>query len=252
VTAKKKAAANNVAAAKAAAKAIAKQVVAKKAAVKKDVAKKAVAKKATIAEKNAIVNAAAAKKTWAPVKPRHFASAESFGTWLDQHHADADELWVGFWKKGTGKPSIDWPQSVREALRVGWIDGIRKPLNDEAYVIRFTPRRVRSVWSAINIRIVEELIAGGRMLEAGLRAFEGRHAHHGSGYRIAERPDQLPAAAAKRMKAHPAASAFWQAQPPGYRRLAVHRVTSARRDETRERRLRQLIESCAAGLRLGD
>jgi len=204
------------------------------------------------------VSPAAAKKPGraagvAAERPRHFATAQAFGAWLDKHHARAPELWVGFWKKASGRPSIDWPQSVREALRVGWIDGIRKPLDDDAYAIRFTPRRKGSVWSAINIRIAEELIAQGRMHASGLRAFEDRHAHPGSGYRIAARTvEDLPAEYARRLSADAAAWAFWQAQPPGWRRSVVHWVTSAKRLDTRARRVDRLIEACAAGRRIGD
>jgi uncharacterized protein YdeI (YjbR/CyaY-like superfamily) len=193
----------------------------------------------------------AAKKAAAPIRPKHFATAKAFGAWLDTHHASADELWVGFWKKGSGKPSIDWPQAVREALRVGWIDGIRKSLGEEAYVIRFLPRRAGSAWSAINIGIAQELVAQGRMTPAGLRAFEDRHTHPGSGYSIRARTGALPAALETQLSAHKAAWSFWQAQPPGYRRAAVHWVTSAKRDETQARRMAQLIADSAAGRRLG-
>src|SRR5262249_1095508 len=139
--------------------------------------------------------------------------------------------------------------AVREALRVGWIDGIRKSLSDEAYVIRFVPRRKGSVWSAINIRIAQQLIAEGRMQPAGLRAFEDRHAHPQSGYSYESlRPtEQLPADCEQRMRANPHAWTYWTAQPSGYRRTAVHWVTQAKRDDTRERRLAQLIADCAAG-----
>ena len=199
---------------------------------------------------------AVAKKAAAPaIKPRHFASAQAFGAWLDKHHEHAPELWVGFWKKGTGKPSIDWPQSVREALRVGWIDGIRKSLGDEAYVIRFLPRRRGSVWSAINIRIVEELIAEGRMHAAGLRAYEDRHAHPRSGYSY-EPPAGKSETLRRRVREAPArrraAWAFWQAQPPGFKRKVVHWVTSAKHEATQLRRLERLIAECAAGRRIGD
>ena len=195
-----------------------------------------------------------AKKAVAPVKPRHFASASAFGAWLDKNHVREPELWVGFWKKGTGKPSIDWPQAVREALRVGWIDGIRKSLGDEAYVIRFLPRRKGSVWSAINIRIVEELTAEGRMHAAGLRAYEDRHAHPRSGYSYESpvgRSERLSAPFEKRLRANEAAWAFWQTLPPGFRRKVVHWVSSAKRDETKARRLEHLIAECAAGRRIG-
>ena len=136
---------------------------------------------------------------------------------------------------------------------MGWIDAIRKSLSDEAYVIRFVPRRKGSVWSAINIRIAQQLIAEGRMRPAGLRAFEDREAHPLSGYSYESlRPSEhLPADCEQRMRANRAAWTYWSAQPPGYRRSAVHWVTKAKRDETRERRLAQLIADCAAGRRIG-
>lgn len=205
-------------------------------------------------KKSAVKPAAKAAPT-KPIRPRHFATPQAFGRWLDSHHERAAELWVGFWKKGTGKPSIDWPQSVREALRVGWIDGIRKPLNDEAYAIRFTPRRKGSVWSAVNITIAQELIAEGRMHANGQRAFEDRHAHRKSGYSyepMAGKSEQFGAPLEKRLRANPAAWAFWQTLPPGFRRKVVHWVTSAKQDETRVRRLERLIVECAAGRRIGD
>lgn len=197
----------------------------------------------------------AAKKTAAPIRPRHFATAKAFGAWLDKHHERAPELWVGFWKKDTGKPSIDWPQAVREALRVGWIDGIRKSLGDEAYVIRFVPRRKGSVWSAINIRIVEELIAEGRMHAAGLLAYENRHAHPRSGYSYGQligKSETFSPAFEKPLRADTAAWTFWQKLPPSFKRKVVHWVTSAKREQTRARRLQQLIAACAAGRRIGD
>jgi uncharacterized protein YdeI (YjbR/CyaY-like superfamily) len=196
----------------------------------------------------------AAKKTAAPIKPRHFATPQAFGAWLDRHHERAPELWVGFWKKGTGRPSIDWPQAVREALRVGWIDGIRKSLSDEAYVIRFLPRRKGSVWSAINIRIARELIAESRMQAAGLRAFEHHDAHPKSGYSY-EPPagsERFGPAFEKRLRSDAAAWAFWQAQAPSFKRKVVHWVVSGKQDATQARRLERLIAECAAGRRIGD
>jgi len=193
------------------------------------------------------------KKTAVPaIKPRHFATAQAFGAWIDKNHERAPELWVGFWKKGCGRPSVDWPQAVREALRVGWIDCIRKSLSDEAYVIRFLPRRRGSVWSAINIGTAEGLIAEGLMDPNGLRAFEDRHANPGSGYRIAERRNTLAAAHEKRLRANRAAWAFWLARPPGYRRTIAYWVGSVKRAETQARRLEQLIDARTASRRIGD
>jgi len=209
----------------------------------------------SVAKKAAAPGQDAARKSTAPVKPRHFASAKAFGAWLDENHEHAPELWVGFWKKHTGKASIDWPQAVREALRVGWIDGIRKSLSDEAYVIRFLPRRKGSIWSAINIRIVEELIAQGRMHPIGLRAYEDRHAHPKSGYsyeRLIGKRETFSAPLEQRLRAHAAAWAFWQAQPPSFKRKVVHWVSGAKHEATQARRFERLIVECAAGRRIGD
>jgi len=108
------------------------------------------------------------------VEPTFFATPAGFRDWLEVHHADAPELLVGYYKKGSGRASMTWPESVDEALCFGWIDGIRRRIDDERYSIRFTPRRARSVWSAVNIRRAGELIAEGRMTPAGLAAFEAR------------------------------------------------------------------------------
>ena len=110
------------------------------------------------------------------VDPTFFATPAAFRAWIKAHHGDADELVVGFYKKGSGRPSITWPESVDEALCFGWIDGIRRRIDDESYSIRFTPRRARSIWSAVNIKRAGELIAEGRVAPAGLRAFEARDA----------------------------------------------------------------------------
>jgi len=190
-----------------------------------------------------------------PSDVTYFRTPADLRKWFRANHAKAAELWVGFHKKDSGKPSITWPESVDEALCVGWIDGIRKSLGDEAYVIRFLPRRKGSVWSAINIRLVESLIAEGRMHAAGLRAFEDRHAHPKSGYTyrsLTSKSEPLSAAFEKRLCANAAAWAFWQAQPPSFKRKVVHWVTSAKHDETKERRLERLIAECAAGRRIGD
>ena len=108
------------------------------------------------------------------MQPRFFKTPAMFRKWLAAHHAKSKELWVGFYKKGSGKPSITWPESVDEALCFGWIDGVRKSLGDESYVIRFSPRKPRSIWSAVNIRNVDRLIKEDRMQPAGMRAYEAR------------------------------------------------------------------------------
>jgi uncharacterized protein YdeI (YjbR/CyaY-like superfamily) len=184
--------------------------------------------------------------------PRFFPTPASFRAWLSKHHAKERELWVGFHKKGTGRPSLTWPESVREALCFGWIDGVRKSVDADSYKIRFTPRKPRSAWSAINLKLVEELTAAGLMTPAGLAVHEARdttRADHG--YSIAARTEvALEPAHEKRFRADRAAWAFFQAQPPSYRRMWLWRVTSAKKPETRDKRLAQLIAASAAGKRL--
>lgn len=183
--------------------------------------------------------------------PRFFAGPAEFRAWLETYHAAAAELWVGFHRKGTGRPSLTWPESVAEALCFGWIDGVRKRLDAESYAIRFTPRRPGSIWSAVNLARMEELVAAGRVAPAGLAAWERRSAAKSAVYSY----DRQSAAAfdpalARRFRAAKRAWAFFEAQPPGYRRVATHWVTSAKRQETRLRRLAKLIDCSAAGERL--
>jgi uncharacterized protein YdeI (YjbR/CyaY-like superfamily) len=180
------------------------------------------------------------------VRPRFFTTPADFGRWLEANHEKAAELCVGFYKKGT-KPSITWPESVREALRFGWIDGIRKSVDETSYTIRFSPRKRSSVWSAVNIRMAKELVEEGRMRPAGLRAFEARKENRSGIYSYENRPQTLPEAYAKELRKNPAAWKAFQAQPPGYRRTLTWWVVSAKKEETRLSRLEQLIEICAKG-----
>lgn len=178
-----------------------------------------------------------------------FSSARAWGEWLAAHAADTDELWVGFWKRGSGQPSLTWPESVDEALCHGWIDGIRQTVDDERYRIRFTPRRPRSRWSAKNVTRIAELQAEGRMFPAGLEVFEARVGPR-DGYKLTEGPTMLPADFRAEFERVPAALAFFEAQPVGIRRGSLRWVTSAKREETRLRRLRTLIDDSANGLRI--
>jgi len=184
-------------------------------------------------------------------KPRFFAKAGDFRAWLEKHHASASELVVGFHKKHTGRPSMTWTESVREALCFGWIDGIRRSLGDDGYTIRFTPRKPSSNWSSLNVRHVEELIREGRMAPAGLAAFEARRPERTGIYAFELRHSaRLEPAQEKHFRANRVAWEFFQSQPPSYRQTAVYWVVSAKREETRSRRLAQLIEDSAAGRRL--
>jgi uncharacterized protein YdeI (YjbR/CyaY-like superfamily) len=182
------------------------------------------------------------------VKPAFFAAPEEFGAWLEEHHESATELLVGFYKKGTGKPSITWEESVEQALRFGWIDGVRRSLGDESYTIRFTPRKPTSNWSLINVAKVEELRERGLMAPAGLRAYEARTPDR-TGVYSSERSEAavLAPELEQRFRANSEAWQWFSARPPGYRRTATHWVVSAKREETRARRLQQLIDCSAEG-----
>jgi uncharacterized protein YdeI (YjbR/CyaY-like superfamily) len=184
------------------------------------------------------------------VKPRFFATQAKWRAWLEKNHASAAELWVGFHKVHTGKPSINWPQSVDEALCFGWIDGLRRGLGEDAYMIRFTPRRPGSAWSKVNLDRVAELTRLGLMREAGLAAHARRDAQR-AGYTYASHDTPFDDAAEKTFRRERAAWKFFSAQPPGYRRIVTHWVMSAKREETRAKRLAELIADSARGERLG-
>jgi uncharacterized protein YdeI (YjbR/CyaY-like superfamily) len=182
------------------------------------------------------------------VKPLFFARADDFGAWLEEHHEAESELVVGFYKKGSGRPSISWPESVEQALRFGWIDGVRRSLGDDSYTIRFTPRKPTSNWSLINVAKVEELKARGLMAPAGLRAYEARSPER-TGVYSSERaePAVLPPELEARLRSHADAAEWFDRRPPGYRKTAIHWIVSAKREETRARRLQQLIDCSAEG-----
>jgi uncharacterized protein YdeI (YjbR/CyaY-like superfamily) len=181
------------------------------------------------------------------MEPVFFATPAELRAWLERHHADRDELWVGLYKKASGRPSVTWPEVVDEALCFGWIDGVRRSLGPDSYVNRLTPRRPRSNWSAINIKRVGELIEEGRMTPAGLAAFDARTDDRSAVYSYEQRrAATLEPEQEERFRAVPDAWEWFQARPSSYRRAAIHWVVSAKRQETRERRLRTLIEDSAA------
>jgi uncharacterized protein YdeI (YjbR/CyaY-like superfamily) len=186
------------------------------------------------------------------LKATFFIDPGAFRGWLEEHHAVKAELVVGFYKRGTGRPSITWPESVDEALCFGWIDGVRRRLDAEAYCIRFTPRRSTSIWSAVNVARVAELQKRGRMHPAGERAFAARTPERTGIYSFERhRAAKLSRADAARFRKDARAFAFFEAQPPWYRRTALHWVVSAKREETRQRRLDRLISDSAAGRTIG-
>lgn len=182
--------------------------------------------------------------------PTFFPKSADFRAWLEEHHATTDHLWVGYYKKATHKPSVTWEDTVEEALCFGWIDGIRKSRGDESYMIRFTPRKPRGVWSQRNIDLVERLTAEGRMKAEGLAAFAFKDVHPDSGYATVKMDGALTEGMVARFKETAGAWELYQEQPPGYRRKAARWVTSAKRKETRERRLATLIDDSANGLRI--
>ena len=174
-----------------------------------------------------------------------FKTPAEFRKWLAKNHATAVELWVGFYKKDSGKPSITWPESVDEALCVGWIDGIRKNLDETSYTIRFTRRKAGSIWSAVNIKRAGELIELERMKPAGLEAFEKRREDRSRRYSYEQQGAKLAGEYEEKLKANPEAWQFFKAQPPGYQKVVGWWVMSAKKEETRLRRLLQLIVKCA-------
>jgi uncharacterized protein YdeI (YjbR/CyaY-like superfamily) len=177
-----------------------------------------------------------------------FASPAEFRRWLAKHHGTATELWVGFHRKATGRPSLTWPESVAEALCVGWIDGIRKRVDDTRYAIRFTPRKPTSTWSAVNVKLMEELLAAGRVQPAGLRAWEQRAEARTGIYAYEQREHAaLTAADERAFRRHRAAWEYWQSRAPGLRKTMAWWVVSAKKPETRAKRLASLIEKCAQG-----
>jgi uncharacterized protein YdeI (YjbR/CyaY-like superfamily) len=182
--------------------------------------------------------------------PTFFPAAAHFRAWLEANHATSDHLWVGYYKKATGKPSVTWEETVDEALCFGWIDGIRKARDSESYVVRFTPRKAKSVWSQRNIELVERLTAEGRMKAEGLAAFAFKDEHPDSGYAVSTFDGALNEQMVTRFQQTPGAWEFYQAQPPGYRRHAAYWVTSAKREATRDRRLATLIDDSANRLRI--
>ncbi len=183
-------------------------------------------------------------------KITHFRSPNDFRKWFEKHHTTKQELLVGFYKKDSGKPSITWPEAVKEALCFGWIDGIRKTVDKESYTIRFTPRKRSSTWSAVNIRYARELIDKGLMKPAGLEAFEARRENKSGIYSYEQRTADLPEPYLGQMKRNKAAWQFFESQAAWYRKQTSWWVVSAKKEETREKRLDKLIAESAAGRRV--
>ncbi len=181
---------------------------------------------------------------------KFFSNQSKFHQWLDKHHDRESELWVGFYKKQSGKPSVTYPEALDEALCYGWIDGVRKSIDEVSYKIRFTPRKAKSTWSLVNTKRVAELKRLGRMRASGLKAFENRDPKRSGIYSFENAPRKLDAVYEKKFQSNKRAWEFFQAQPPGYQRTASWWVMSAKKEETRMRRLATLIGESEKGLRL--
>jgi uncharacterized protein YdeI (YjbR/CyaY-like superfamily) len=182
--------------------------------------------------------------------PRFFPTPADFREWLEKHHSTRAHLWVGYYKKASKIESVTWEETVDEALCFGWIDGIRKSRDEESYMIRFSPRKPTSVWSQRNIARVEQLIREGRMKAEGLAAFAFKDVHPDSGYAASENNDSLSEEMIAIFQKSADAWEFYQKQPPGYRRQTARWVLSAKRAQTRERRLATLIADSANQLRI--
>ena len=183
--------------------------------------------------------------------PIFFAGSDDFRGWLEKHHQTITEQWVGFHRKSSGRVSITWPEAVDEALCFGWIDGLRKTIDTGSYKIRFTPRRPSSIWSAINIARMTELILEGRVRLAGMTAFQKRNPAKSHVYSYENRKTAtLSSPATKLFRTESAAWKFFQQQSKSYRQTAIWWVVSAKRPQTREDRLQRLIASSKSGRRL--
>lgn len=184
------------------------------------------------------------------MKPTFFETPAGFRAWLAKNHATAAELLVGFYKKGSKRPSITWPESVDEALCYGWIDGVRKGIDDESYTIRFTPRRSGSVWSNVNVNRVRALTDLGRMRPAGLKAFEARKEGKSGIYSHEQGEVELPEPYQGLLRGNKKAWGYFEKQAGSYRKAAIWWVTSAKKDETRRKRLDSLIAYSVKGEKL--
>ncbi len=185
-----------------------------------------------------------------PKKIKYFKTPSDLRKWYKVNHKKSQELWLGFYKKNAGKPSVTYPESVDEALCFGWIDGIRKSINNESYTNRFTPRKPKSYWSAVNIKKANLLIKSGKMEKPGLIEFEKRDKKKSGSYSFERDKVKLTAAYEKKFKSNKKAWKFFQSSPPSYQKPAMWWVMSAKQEETRTRRLQQLISDSENELRI--
>lgn len=184
------------------------------------------------------------------MKPTFFPTPQEFRQWLEEHHRTEKELLVGFYKVGTGKPSMTWPESVDQALCFGWIDGVRRSIDEESYSIRFTPRKPTSIWSAVNIRKMEKLTSTGLMTEAGLKAFALRKEERSAIYSHEKEPAVLDPAFEKQFTANKKAWEFFITQAPSYQKVMLHWIMGAKQEKTRISRLEKTIQESEMGKRV--
>lgn len=182
--------------------------------------------------------------------PRFFRTPAEFRRWLEKNHATAKELWIGYYKKDSGRGGMVYREALDEALCFGWIDGVVKTIDATSYLQRFSPRRPGSIWSNVNVRHIERLKTAGKMHAAGLAAFETRDPKKTGIYSFENRPKEFPPALKKQFQRNEKAWNFWTALPPGYRRTLTWWVLSAKRPETQQKRLAKLIAESAAGRRI--
>ena len=183
-------------------------------------------------------------------RPVHFETAEAFRAWLAKNHASAEELWIGFYKKSTKKPGATYAEALDEALSYGWIDGLRYSVNEMSYKIRFTPRQPKSIWSLVNVRHVERLKKAGKMSQPGLKVYEAREQHRTGIYAFEQKRAGLSEKYKKIFRANAAAWRFFSSQAPWYQRTAGFWVSSAKMEETRQRRLAELMADSEKGKRI--
>jgi uncharacterized protein YdeI (YjbR/CyaY-like superfamily) len=183
--------------------------------------------------------------------PKFFSTPKQFREWLERNHDSATELLLGFHKTSSGKKSITYSEALDEALCYGWIDGVRKNVNETSYTIRFTPRKARSIWSLVNVKHIERLTKEGRMQPAGVEAYERRDPKRTGIYAFENRPREFSPEFEKAFRKNKAAWTFFEKQPPGYKRVIVFWVMEAKKEETRMKRFKQLVELSEKGLRLG-
>lgn len=185
------------------------------------------------------------------IKPHFFATPDDFRDWLDKNYENETELLVGFYKVGSRKSSITWPESVDVALCYGWIDGVRKSLGQDSYTIRFTPRKPTSIWSAVNIAKMEELIAKKLVKPAGIAAYKKRTESKSKIYSHEQKETaQLPADMEKAFKANKDAWDFFMKQAPSYRKVMLHHITTAKQEKTKQSRFEKLLKASEEGKRV--